>query len=575
MSVQAPAPPVEPVHESPSHHEPQTSGFFHFLRTYVFSVDHKMIGRQYLFTGLAMALVGGLLAYIIRHQLAYPGQAVLGHHPISADNYNAMITMHGTIMVFWVAMPILIGAFGNFLIPLMIGADDMAFPRLNMLSYWTFFLSTVVLVASFFVPGGAAASGWTAYPSLSVNGIPANQLGQALWVLAVALEFASMLIGGINYLTTPLNMRVAGMSLFRMPIFVWMQMAATLIFMLSVGPLIGGAVLLLFDVLFQTGVYLPDKGGDPLLWQHLFWFFGHPEVYVIFLPAIGIVGEIIPVFARKPLFGYKPIVYSTIVAGFLSFLVWAHHQFISGLDPRLAMPFSITTILISVPFAIVLFSMIATFWRGSIEFTTAMLFAIGMIAEFLVGGTTGIINGSAAADIYVHDTYYIVGHFHYTLFPAVFYGTFAGLYYWWPKMFGRRLDERLGKIHFWGTTLFFNMTFIPMLLMGIGGHQRRIFDPRVFTYTAPMHNLHLIATFGLYGLLLYQLPFVIAFVKGLVGKRTAERNPWNAATLEWHAPSPPGHGNFDQEFEVHRGPYEYSHPGSEKDFLPQWLPTTN
>jgi len=361
------------------------------------------------------------------------------------------------------------------------------------------------------------------------------------------------------------------MKLMEMPIFVWMEMAASLIFMLSVGPLIGGAVLMLFDILFQTGVFIPEKGGDPLLWQHLFWFFGHPEVYVILLPSLGIIGEIIPVFSRKPLFGYKPIVYSTIVAGILSFFVWAHHQFISGMNPRLAAPFSLTTIIISVPFAIVIFSMIATLWRGSITFTTAMLWAVGMLAEFLIGGTTGIINGSAAADIYVHDTYYIVGHFHYTLFPAVFYGTFAGLYYWWPKMFGRHLDEKLGKVHFWGTTIFFNMTFIPLLLLGIGGQQRRIFDPRVFTYNQPIHYLHLIATLGLYGMLFYQLPFVWNFFRGLIGARDAQRNPWRAATLEWLAPSPPGHGNFESQPEVRGGPYEYSRPDAEEDFVPQWV----
>jgi cytochrome c oxidase subunit 1 len=344
--------------------------------------------------------------------------------------------------------------------------------------------------------------------------------------------------------------------------------------MLSVGPLIGGAVLMLFDIIGHTGVYDPARGGDPLLWQHLFWFFGHPEVYVILLPALGIIGEVIPAHSRKPLFGYKAQIYSTIAAGILSIIVWAHHQFISGMDPRMAMPFSITTIIISVPFSIVIFSMIATLWRGSIEFTAAMLWALGMLAEFLVGGTTGIINGSAAADVYVHDTMYIVGHFHYTLFPAVFFGTFAGLYHWWPKMFGRHLDERLGKIHFWGTTVFFNLTFIPMLLMGMGGHQRRIFDPRVFTFTAPMQKLQILATIGLYGVLLYQVPFVWAVIKGLIGKRTAARNPWRATTLEWLAPSPPGHGNFAALPECQGGPYEYSNPDAPEDFTPQWTPAS-
>jgi cytochrome c oxidase subunit 1 len=341
---------------------------------------------------------------------------------------------------------------------------------------------------------------------------------------------------------------------------------------MSVGPLIAGAVLMLCDIVFQTGVYDPQRGGDPLLYQHLFWFFGHPEVYVILLPCLGIISEVIPAFSRKHLFGYKPIVYSTIAAGLMSIIVWAHHQFISGMDPRLAAPFSITTIIISVPFAIVIFSLIATLWRGSMKFDTPMLWAVGMLAEFLIGGTTGIHNGSAASDIYVHDTYYVVGHFHYTLFPAVFYGMFAGMYYWWPKMFGRRLNETLGKVHFWGTTVFFNTTFIPMLLMGLAGHQRRLYDPRTFGYLKDMGTLHLIATFGLYGLWLYQVPFMIAFVKGLFGKRMTDRNPWRATTLEWLAPSPPGHGNFEEMPEVYRGPYEYSKPGAYDDFIPQWVP---
>jgi cytochrome c oxidase subunit 1 len=538
-----------------------------FIRKYVFSLDHKTIGKQYLFTGLIMAVVGGYLAGIMRAQLSDPAAQIVG-----PDTYNSLVTMHGTIMVFWVAMPILIGAFGNFLIPLMIGADDMAFPALNMMSYWTFLVSTIVLIASFFVPGGAAGSGWTAYPPLSDGFVGGNHWGQVLWLLAVALEFASVLMGGINYLTTPLNMRAKGMKLMDMPMFVWMQMAASLIFMLSVGPLIAGAVLLLMDLLAGTNVYLPAAGGDPLLWQHLFWFFGHPEVYVVLLPAIGIICEVIPVHARKHLFGYKMIVWSTVVAGILSFLVWAHHQFISGMDPRMAMPFSILTILISVPFAIVIFSCIATLWKGSIRFTTAMLFGIGVLAEFLIGGVTGIFNGVAATDIFVHDTYYIVGHFHYTLFPAVFYATFAGLYHWWPKMTGRKLNETLGKLHFWGTTVFFNAVFIPMLLIGLAGHHRRIFDPRVFefTNTGPMQEMHLVATYALWGLFLFQVPFVLAVLKGLFGEKTEGSNPWDATTLEWLAPSPPGHGNFDHLPEVFHGPYEYSREDSERDYQPQW-----
>ncbi|MEK7866395.1 MAG: cbb3-type cytochrome c oxidase subunit I, partial [Planctomycetota bacterium] len=528
------------------------------------------IAKQYLFTGLIMAAVGGFLAYGMRHQLAFPGETIPGMGKIGPEVYNSIVTMHGTIMVFWVAMPILLGAFGNMLIPLMVGAKDMAFPRLNMMSYWTFLLSTIVLVASFFVPGGAAASGWTAYPSLSIKGIEGNQLGQVLWILAVALEFSSMLMGGVNFLTTPLNLRAPGMKLMDMPLFVWMQMTASVLFMLSVGPLIAGALLLLLDIVAGTGIFLAETGGDPLLWQHLFWFFGHPEVYVLLLPSLGIVAEVLPTFSRKPFFGYKAAIYSTMVAGVLSFLVWAHHQFISGIDPRLAMPFSVTTILISVPFAILLFSYIATMWGGSIRFTTAMLFGIGLIAEFMIGGCTGIFNGSSAADIYIHDSYFVVAHFHFTLVPVTFLGMFAGLYYWWPKMFGRPLDELLGRIHAWGTLIFLNLVFIPQFLLGSAGMHRRIADPTRFAFLADYQWLQVLSTYGVYGLLIFQVPFVVAVAKGLVGKRSGEANPWSSCTLEWLASSPPSHENFETVPTVRRGPYEYSVPGAARDFVPQW-----
>jgi cytochrome c oxidase subunit 1 len=395
-----------------------------FLRRYVFSTDHKIIARQYLFTGMAMALVGGLLAYVIRMQLAYPGQEVPGYGLVGPMAYNAVTTMHGTIMIFWVAMPILLAALGNLLIPLMVGTADMAFPRLNMLSYWIFLLSTIVLVSSFFVPGGAAAGGWTSYPPLA--GSPAysgGQWGVTLWILAVALEFAAFLMGGINFITTAINNRAPGMRLFDMPLMVWMQLAASIVFLFSVGPLIAGAIMLLLDRIASTGFYDPTVGGDPVLFQHLFWFFGHPEVYVILLPGLGAVAEILPVFSRKPIFGYRMIVYATILTGIMSFIVWAHHQFIAGIDPRLATPFSITTILISVPIAVITFSYMATLWRGSIELKTPMVFALGMIALFLLGGVTGIHNGTPAADIYIHDTYFVVAHFHYALIPPVFFAS--------------------------------------------------------------------------------------------------------------------------------------------------------
>lgn len=539
-----------------------------FITTYVFSIDHKTIAKQYLFTGLAMALLGGITALLMRIQLAYPGTEITFIGRVPPGFYNALVTNHGAIMVFWVAMPIMLGFFGNLLIPLMIGAPDMAFPRLNMLSYWTFFLSTVVLIISFFMPGGGATSGWTAYPPLSATGIP---WAQATWLLAIALEFVSVLMGGINFMTTPLTMRAPGMDLFDMPILVWMEFVASFAFMLSVGPLIAGAVLLEMDLLFSTGFFLPEAGGDPLLWQHLFWFFGHPEVYVIFLPALGVVAEILPTFSRKTLFSYDMIVWSTFIAAVLSFIVWAHHQFVSGMDPRLAMPFGLFTILISVPFAVIIFSYIATLWRGDIQLTTPMLFSVGMIALFLVGGCTGIPLGAYASDIYMHDTYFVVAHFHFTLFPSIFLGGMAGIYYWWPKMLGRKLNQTLGQFHFWGTTIFFCLTFIPMFFVGIAGNQRRIYDPTQFEFLEGLQYLQEWSTMGVYGLLLSQGFFIAAILLSFFQSAEVKSNPWKATTLEWLAPPVPGHGNFETVPSVHRGPYEFNNPEHvEKDYWPQW-----
>ena len=545
-----------------------------FLTRYVFSTDHKVIARQYMVTGFFMAIVGGLLSYVIRMQLAEPGMDVPGYGMVGPQQYNAMVTMHGTIMIFWVAMPLLLAALGNFTIPLMIGARDMAFPRLNMLSYWIFFLSTVILLVSFFVPGGAAAGGWTSYPPLSdTAAYSGGQWGVTLWILAVALEFVAFLMGGINFITTAINLRAPGMSLFSMPIMVWMQVAASIIFLFSVGPLIAGAVLLLLDRVAGTSFYDPQLGGDPILFQHLFWFFGHPEVYVILLPGFGAIAEVIPVFSRKPIFAYRMIVYATIVTGILSFIVWAHHQFIAGIDPRLATPFSITTILISVPIAVVLFALIATLYRGSIEFKTPMLFALGMIVLFLLGGVTGIHLGAAATDIYMHDTYFVVAHFHYALLPPVVFGFLAAFYYWFPKMFGRMLNERLGQLHFWATIFFVNLTFMPQFKLGFMGMQRRISMPLNFEAlrTPEAEHLQLLATVGAVGALLSQIPFFVNAGWSLVRGKKAPENPWNANTLEWTVPSPPPHGNFETAPRVYRGAYEYSVPGRSEDWFPQNL----
>ena len=552
-----------------------------FWRHYLFSTDHKMIAKQYLFVGLIMALFGGLMAYLMRWQLAYPETPIPGAgwipEPTAYDGiippefYNALVTMHGTIMVFFVAMPILLGAFGNFVIPLMIGTRDMAFPRLNMMSIWTFILASVVVMASFFVKGGAASAGWTGYPPLSAAPIYTGvEWGLNLWILALALEFCAFLMGGVNYLTTVVTLRAPGMTFFRLPLIIWMQVTAAVLFMLSVGPLIAGAVMLLADRLAGTAFFLPEGGGDPLLWQHLFWFFGHPEVYVILLPGVGAVLETLPVFSRKPIFGYRTIIWSTVAVGILSFIVWAHHMFVSGIDPALIMPFSITTILISVPFAILLFSMIATLWRGSITFSTPMLFALGTIATFLLGGVTGIFLGSAPVDVYFHDTYFVAAHFHYTLFPATFLGGFTAIYFWFPKMFGRMYCEFWGKVHFWGTIVFFNLTFIPMFRIGLGGQMRRIYDPTQYEFLQPQQPVNELITWMAIGLLVAQVPFVTNFFWSMFRGERAEQNPYSANTLEWAlAASPPPHGNYDVTPTIFHGPYEYSLPESDEDWLPQ------
>jgi cytochrome c oxidase subunit 1 len=476
-------------------------------------------------------------------------------------------------MVFFVAMPILLGAFGNFLIPLMIGAQDMAFPRLNMMSIWTFIAASAVLLSSFFAPGGAAAAGWTGYPPLSdVPSYTGGYWGLNLWLIALALEFSSFLMGGINFITTVINLRAPGMTLWRMPLMVWLEITASALFLLSVGPLVAGSVMLLTDRLIGTAFFNPAKGGDPLLWQHLFWFFGHPEVYVVALPGFAIMQEILPVFSRKPIFGYRTIVYSTIVAGVLSLVVWAHHMFVSGMDPRLATPFSIMTIVISIPFAIMVFAMIATLWRGSITFETPMLFTLGALSSFLIGGVTGIFLGSQAADIYLHDSYFVVAHFHYTLFPVTFLGGFAGIYYWYPKMFGKMLNERLGQIHFVLSFVFFNLTFIPLFLAGLGGAPRRIYMPLAYDFLTPLQHYHVIATYGTIGLLIGQVPFIVNFFWSLVAGKPAEANPWHTNTLEWTVSSPPPHHNFAKRPVVVRGPYEYSKPGIEKDWVAQDSP---
>ncbi len=557
---------TESSHEVHHHKEPD------FWSKYVFSTDHKMIGMQYMFTGIVMALIGGYMAYVFRMQLAYPGEHVPGFGTVTPLAYNSLITNHGAIMIFWVAMPILIAALGNFLIPLMIGCDDMVFPRINRLSYQIFLISVIVLISSFFVPGGGFGGAWTAYPPLSAQSqYNLTPFGAPLWLLAVALEFVAFLLGGINFITTTMNARAKGMKMYDIPIMVWMIVIASLLFMASVGPLIAGAVMLLFDQTLGTTFYNPENGGDPVLWQHLFWFFGHPEVYVVLLPAMGAVAEVICVFSRKKLFAYKTILYTTFATGILSFFVWAHHQFIAGIDPRMAHVFTVTTVIISIPIAEMLFCYIATLFGGSIELRTPMLFALAFLAEFLIGGVTGIYLGSSGMDIYFHDTYFVLAHFHYTFFPIAIIGFFTSIYYWFPKMFGRMMNETWGKIHFWGTIIPFNCIFLPLFVLGMAGQHRRIYNFKNFPdlATPDLHNLRIFATWSAVVMLVFQIPFMINFMVSIFRGKKAGKNPWKANTLEWTAPSPPPHGNFKELPVVYRPPYEYSVPGREKDYWPQ------
>ncbi len=553
------------------HHETQS-----FLSKYVFSTDHKIIGFQYMFTGMLMAVIGGFTVYAFRMQIAFPGVSVPLYGRVTANDYNALITTHGSVMIFWVAMPVLIAALGNYLIPLMIGCDDMVFPRLNRLSYQLFLISSIILIASFYVPGGAFGGAWTSYPPLSAKAeYNLTGPGASLWLLAVVFEFAAFLLGGINFVTTVMNSRAPGMKMFDVPIVVWMIIIASILFMASVGPLVAGGVMLLFDQQLGTGFFDPNKGGDPVLWQHLFWFFGHPEVYVVLLPAMGIVAEVLTVFSRKKLFAYRTVLYTAIGTGVLSFFVWAHHQFVAGIDPRMANVFSVTTLLISIPVAEMVFVYIGTLYGGSIRLATPMLWALAFIAEFLLGGVTGIFLGASGADIYFHDTYFVIAHFHYTFFPIAFIATFAAITYWFPKMFGRMMNETWGKVHFWGTIIPFNFIFIPLFLLGARGDHRRIYDYRFFPdlMKSGMQDLRILATLSLLVLLAFQVVFVVNFLYSIFKGEKAGTNPWQANTLEWQAPSPPPHGNFPQGLpNVYRGPYEYSHPDRKEDYWPQTEP---
>ena len=555
-----------------------------FIRTYIFSTDHKMIGRQFLFMGLLMIIVGGLLAMLVRWELAWPETAVpgLGIIPepyiypgehgggiIPPQTYNALFTMHATIMIFFVVMPIMVGAFGNFLIPLMIGTRDMAFPKLNMLSFWVGAIATCVMLASFFVPGGPAAAGWTSYATLSARAqYTGVEWGQNLWIISLLILGVSSLMGSINYITTIINMRAPGMTYFRMPLTIWSLFITAILLLLALPVLTAALAMLLFDRMAGTSFFLPEGGGQPLLWQHMFWFFGHPEVYILVLPAMGATSDILSTFSRKPIFGYHAMAFSMIAIAFLSWIVWGHHMFVSGMNPLLGTAFMMTTMVIAVPSAIKTFNWLGTLWGGNIRLTSPMLFALGFVSNFVIGGLSGIFMASTPVDIFIHDTYYIVAHFHYVVAGIVF-ALFAAVYYWFPKMFGRKMNEGLAKIHFVLTYIFFNGAFFPMHFLGVAGHMRRIYNPTQYEFLLPMQHWNVFITISALLLGASQFIFLYNFFVSLFAGKKAERNPWQANTLEWTAPTPPPHGNFEVQPVVYRGPYEYSSPEVTEDWLPQ------
>jgi cytochrome c oxidase subunit I len=561
-----------------------------FWRKYVFSVDHKVIGIQYGITGLLFLLFGFSLMMLMRWQLAYPGAALpllgrlLGEARMPGGTmvpefYNELGAMHGTIMVFLGVVPLAVGGFGNFVVPLQIGAPDMAFPRLNMASYWFFFLGGVTMLASFLVPGGAAQGGWTSYTPLSILA----GTGQTVWLIGMIFLITSSLLGAINFITTIIQLRVRGLSFMRFPFFVWAQFVTAFLLLMAFPPLEAAATMQLMDRLAGTSFFLPTGlvvsgqvltragGGNPLLWQHLFWFLAHPEVYVLILPAMGIVAEIIANNTRKPLWGYRTMVYSLIFLGFMSFIVWAHHMFMTGMGTAMAAFFQTTTMIISIPSVAILTALIISLWGGAIRFNTPMLFAVAFLPMFGIGGLTGLPLGLNVADIPLHDTYYVIAHFHYVVAPGTIFALFAGIYYWFPKATGRKMNETLGKIHFAGSLVCMNVIFMPMFLIGLAGVSRRLYDGGAsYAFAQPVLHLNVVSSWGAWIMALFQIPFIFNFFWSIWKGEKTDANPWQATTIEWAAPSPPPHGNFLVAPEAHRGPYEYSFPGAAKDFSPQY-----
>ncbi len=576
------------AHDDHGHHHQS------FVSKYIFSLDHKTIAKQFLITGIIWAIIGGLFSVLFRLQLGYPEQSFpiletffgswAKGGQIQPEFYYALITMHGTVLVFFVLTAGLSGTFANFLIPLQVGARDMAAPLLNMLSYWFFFLASIVMLSSLFISTGPASGGWTVYPPLSALGQASSgsKMGMDLWIVSMALFVVSSLLGGLNYITTILNQRTKGMTMTRLPLTIWALFFTAILGVLSFPVLLSGLILLLFDRNLGTSFYLsdivvngqilPNEGGSAILFQHLFWFLGHPEVYIIILPAMGMVSEVLSVNSRKPIFGYMAMVASLFAITVLAFLVWAHHMFVTGLNPFLGSIFVLLTLLIAVPSAIKVFNWITTLWRGNIKFLPSTLFAIGFVSLFISGGLTGIFLGNSTIDIHLHDTMFIVAHFHIVMGVAGMFGMFAGIYHWFPKMFGRYLNNTLGYIHFWVTMIGSYLIFWPMHYQGLAGIPRRYLDKRGWVSFNGFPELDKMITIVSIIVFAVQLMFVFNFIYSIFkGRKVTSQNPWGSTTLEWTTPIRPGHGNWPDEIpEVHRWAYDYSKDG--RDFIPQTEP---
>ncbi|UWY29865.1 cbb3-type cytochrome c oxidase subunit I [Flavobacterium sp. TR2] len=577
-------------HEHEHHHKDT------FITKYIFSIDHKMIAKQYLITGIVMGVIGIAMSLLFRMQLAWPEESfkifnvLLGDKfapdgVMANDIYLALVTIHGTIMVFFVLTAGLSGTFSNLLIPLQIGARDMASGFMNMISYWLFFLSAVVMLCSLFVEAGPASAGWTIYPPLSAlpQAIPGSGTGMTLWLVSMAIFIASSLMGSLNYIVTVLNLRTKGMSMTRLPLTIWTFFVTAIIGVISFPVLLSAALLLIFDRSFGTSFFLSDiyiagevlhyQGGSPVLFEHLFWFLGHPEVYIVILPAMGLVSEIMATNARKPIFGYRAMIMSVLAIAFLSTIVWGHHMFISGMNPFLGSVFTFTTLLIAIPSAVKAFNWITTLWKGNLQFNPAMLFSIGMVSTFITGGLTGIILGDSTLDINVHDTYFVIAHFHLVMGISALYGMFAGIYHWFPKMYGRMLNKNLGYIHFWVTAVCAYGVFFPMHFIGLAGLPRRYYTNTNFPLFDDLQNVNvLITTFALVGGA-FQLVFLYNFFSSIFYGKKAVQNPWKSTTLEWTTPVEHIHGNWPGEIpHVYRWPYDYSNPNYDVDFVPQNVP---